>query len=342
MTRRRDIAPWATLLLALTATGCVRAREITPDTASPPRDGARDLVTDGASTADRAARDGSAAVQVSQLVAGWSTPTTIRWEWKVSGPAAALRDYTLVVGPTEADVLKRASTTITWTAKENPELGYHTIPDTVDLVLATTTDGHLPATRTCAQLVATDTDGRASATAVACGQTTAATTHEAVVFSEADTAGYSIPATFVYSDSGAYLGTHCYRFDSKCTGGAKVCFENLRRQAFKVPLAIDSSAFATTAFYEVAVACSGDHSLWSQARLMFSDGTKTTLYVYNVLTIRCDGKYRLWQIPLRVFHDSSKPLSASELTTHWLFEFTVGGNWSDGARVYVDEVRIRW
>ncbi len=103
----------------------------------------------------------------------------------------------------------------------------------------------------------------------------------------------------------------------------------------------------TTAFYEVAVACSGAPSFYSHVRLMFGgDGDPSTLGVNTGWSIRCNGQYRVIQIPLReLYTDLDGPIPLPLLHAEAqrnLHEFTVGGAWTDASWVRLDEVRIRW
>jgi len=306
-------------------------------------------VTDAADSrpGDGEASDAAmAAIQVSQLGVIWSTPNTIRWRWKADGQAARFKAYTLVVAASEADVLGRGPSARVWTAVDNPELGQFTLPNTSanDPVLSTITDLHQPDTTYHAQLIATDVDGRTSTSQVATGRTIPPSKNQQVLFTEQNTAGYSIPASLQYTkdSSKAYQGSYYYSYLSSCTGGETQCFENLRRQGLAISLAsISAQDLASTAYYEVAVACQGAPSYWSQARLMFGASGNATLWLNGGWTLRCDDAYRLLQIPLRFFDNAGQPLPVSELGRN-LYEFNVGGDWSDGARVRVDEVRIRW
>jgi hypothetical protein len=57
--------------------------------------------------------------------------------------------------------------------------------------------------------------------------------------------------------------------------------------------------------------------------------------------VRADGAYRTYQLPLRVFAAEST-LTHEDLVTAGLAEFAVGGSWSIGSNVWVDDVAIRW
>jgi hypothetical protein len=326
------------LALALAAAGCSR-------TGYPGEGG------DGASR-DSDLRDGGGsfeqkrpgAISIANLHAVWGTANSIRWEWEATGNADALLSYTLVVATSEKDLLTRSGSAVVFSAKENPELGTFYLPRTggKDQVVGTMTDGHAPETPYYALLEATDTSLLAQRSNVAAGRTTVAPTGEVVVFSEAATAGSSLPDSFVLTAGCGLQGSTCYSYTSKCQDGGPICFENLRRRGLELDLGgISEGNLATTAFYEFAVACSGDHSYWSNGRLWLGGSAEPTgLFVYDGFSIRCDDRYRVVQLPLRIFAGDS-PLTYPDLA-RGLYEFTVGGFWSHGAQVRIDEVRIRW
>ncbi|MFO0634908.1 MAG: serine/threonine-protein kinase [Nannocystaceae bacterium] len=216
------------------------------------------------------ASDPAAAVQVGELHAQWATPNTIRWAWSAQGEADALRDYELVVGPSEHDVLTRSDACRVFTRADNPELGHFLLPRTggADPVRATITDGHAPEQAVFARLWATDTAGRRHASNVASVHTAPPPVAEVVVFADARPHGFSIPVLEVV-DTKPYAGTHHLQFTSRCD--PPQCFANLRWQDLGVDLSrMTPGDFATTAYLELAVAVAGDAtSWWSQLRLWY-------------------------------------------------------------------------
>lgn len=349
--RRVVISPLLTVspvLVLLAVAGCFRAgfdppadAAVAPDLDSAPR---RDVGGDAAPDGGVAPPDGSPAITVGGLKAAWATPRMIRWSWSAGGSGAAHQRFELVTARSAADVISGAGTARRWTGKDNPELDHFTLPHTgaSDPVVSTLTDGHDPATTYHAQLHAIDTQGRRSSSAVVSVTTAPATQSSVVVFADADTKGYSIPAGFKRSTTHPYQGSHHYSYTASCGASKSACWENLRRQDVKLPLSIGAAAHGSSALYEFAVACSGEHSYWSDLSLRFG-GMSSELWHFKGWTLRCDGSYRLYQVPLRALSRQPQgPLPVAEVNKG-LFEFnTVGGRWTDGSWVHVDEIRIRW
>ncbi len=286
---------------------------------------------------------GPPSITVSNLHVGWTTPNWIRWQWDAEGLPDGLLGYELVTGETEADVVSRTGSAVIWTADQNAELGRFLIPavDGEDPVVVTLTDGHLPSKQYFGQLVAIDTAGRRSSSNVAGGRTTDPPNSSAVIFSE-DDVGWSVPPGVELSDRFPYAGTYHYDYLRTCASGAPACFENPGRQGVeRGPFNISLGAFSTTAFIEFALATEGPEiSYWSQVRLIFST-TDKEIYLYPAWTLRSDGEYHVYQIPLRAFLDGEESMP-HEVLQFALWEFNIGGKWSDGAYTSFDEVRIRW
>lgn len=289
--------------------------------------------------------EGGAAVRVSDLRTAWTTPNQIRWSWAADGDGDTLLRYELVTGASEAEV--RSGTAITvWNEARNPELGRFLLPHTGagDPVVATTTDGHAPDTVVYAQLFAIDSAGHRSASNIAAARTTPAPLAEAVVFSEAELPGYSIPDTFQLAQTPGYDdGAFTYRYTSACTGASSECWENLRRYELGVDLsAISAGNFATTAYLELAVrVVDADVPWWSEVWLAFDPACSECVARYDGWTLRADDEWQLVQVPLRVLALDGRPLTHAELADG-LFAFNVGASWTDGAVIDVDEIRIRW
>ncbi|HWB74575.1 MAG TPA: hypothetical protein VG755_06460, partial [Nannocystaceae bacterium] len=286
--------------------------------------------------------DADAAVQVAELRAAWATPNTVRWSWDAEGRADDLRDYELVVGPSEADVLATSHRCRVFTRVDNPELGHFLLPRTggEDPVRATITDGHAPDAAVFARLWAIDTSGRRHASNVASIHTAAAPIAEVVVFADERPHGFAIPELTV-SDARPFAGTHHLQFVSHCE--TPHCFANLRWQDLRVPLqGMTPGDWATTAYLELAVAVDGDAtSWWSQLRVWFDGRSLDDVGHFNSFALRSDGEYRVLQVPLRAFTFRDGLAPAQQLE-HDLFELGLGGWWPPGAIVRIDEVRVRW
>jgi hypothetical protein len=81
---------------------------------------------------------------------------------------------------------------------------------------------------------------------------------------------------------------------------------------------------------------------WSTLWLWYTAGCEPCIARLEGWTLRTDGQYHIVQIPLRVLESEHGPVPHEELVEHGLFGFNIGGQWTDGAIIDVDEVRIRW
>ena len=282
-------------------------------------------------------------VVVTNLHAAWTTPNWVRWEWESAGVPDELFGFELVTGTSEQDVRDRIGSAVVWTADQNPELGRFFLPATgdEDPVVATLTSGHAPDTVYYGQLSAIDTGGNRSVSEVASTRTIPTPGNVAVVFSETDI-GWGLPGSVALSDRFPYAGTYHYDFMNVCETGETSCYENVGRQGFTVPVTeVSQTAFASTAYLEVALAVEGTTtSYWSQVRIRFLDPDKT-VWSYDTWTIRPDGTYHLYQIPLREFQNGGSALPF-EVLADPLWEMRLGGLWEAGARVSLDEIRVWW
>jgi hypothetical protein len=292
----------------------------------------------------------TAAVQVSNFRAAWTTPNDVLWQWDVNdAPPDQFASYELYVGPTEADVRERSPRVQLWDARRNPELGRYLLPrtDAIEKVLATLTRDLLPGTDYHGQLVATDHRGRRSLSAIIKARTTDAA--DAVALIPAGCPGcYTVPPTLrpVEGQPGAYAARHC------CSGacdGATSCFENFRVHGrFAALERLSEGAFFTTAFLEFAVTSDSKvPSAWSQAWLRIGDGAdeRMALWRFDRFTLPADGNRQLFQIPLRALHN----LAGQHLTFRALrdarfavTELNVGGLFSAGTNLRIDGAAVRW
>lgn len=295
------------------------------------------------------------AVSVSNLRATWTTPNAIFWEWDSEGSPDQLRRFELLVGPSEAAVAARSEGVVIFTEAQNPELGRFLLPRVggEDPVRSTITDLHQPDTLYFAQLIATDITGKRWATGYSSARTTLAPTQEIVVFSEDQTAGFSVPAELIRSSEAPYQGSWHYQYTKSCGSGGS-CFENLRRMGMAIPLVrtptgqdlIREGDYLTTAFIELAVANEArSASFWSEVWLAYGNclscSTRSCRYAFHPFTIRPGGAYRLIQVPLRVLEAPQGPAPYGQLS-QGLCEFNLGGLWESNAPVRIDGVRIRW
>lgn len=278
-------------------------------------------------------------VSISDLRVAWATPHGIRWRWTRTGDAADFVQYELVMGPTALDVTTRSARARVVSQEENPELGVYTLPQTggMDPVVTTLVDGLTPSTHYFAQLVVTHADRSTTATLVAEADTAAMTTTSLELFDDAAAIGYSIPETFVLSTDRPMVSRTCYRFVSACAERPSPCWEHLRRQGLNVTVPMPSAAF-DAAYLEISVASSASvPAYYSAFRLQVGDAANSNTYQIEGITIRSDDAYRTYEIPL-----SALPGMTWDESQRGLREVGVGGNWSEGAIVRVDEARLRW
>lgn len=300
-----------------------------------------DAVSDGLANADCLAEQGAdTGIAIDALELEYATPNTLRVRWDSSHLSGTFSHYEVHLVPAvespDCEVRR-------YDSQRNPGLGHYTAPQPAGYAIKSTTISSLdPDTAYLVQLLAFDDEGRSTVSSVLQARTAAAPTDGLVLFSEDDTAGYSIPSELQLAAGNAFSGSQYYEFVSDCSPG---CFENLRRQAIDVPLASMSAEDFEGAYYEFALASSnGEHSYWSQARLSFeqADGS-SRLFVYAPFVHRADDDYSVYQIPLSAFSadELSVPLryDAASRAVH---EFTVGGIWAQDQTVRIDELRIRW
>ena len=291
---------------------------------------------------------GDGAILLHELRAAWSTPNQIRWVWEVEGEESDFVAYELVLGPTEQDVLDRSAATTLFDATRNPELGVFIVPRTFQalVVEATTTDLLATDTTYYAQLHVRDTAGTASTSNVAIGRTNPLPNYEIVLLAEGDSPGYSIPASYVVDTVAPYAGAEHFSYVHVC--GMPTCSENLQRQDLVIDLAeIRRGDFETTAYVEFAASLQ-DSIPWWYGGVYFFLGGQESVSTYSGWQMAPDGVYRLIQAPLDAFvypgeagPQDDVPMLYEDLAPG-LTGFMIGGHWSEGATVRIDEVRIRW
>ncbi|HWB80042.1 MAG TPA: serine/threonine-protein kinase [Nannocystaceae bacterium] len=304
-----------------------------------------------ASTSDAALADATPLVQVANLRAVWSTPHQIRWEWQVEGEPDALLHYAIWVGPSEASVRARDAQSRRFGPDENPELARFLLPKTSDVerVTATTTDGFEPSTRVFAQLVATDTARRESTSNIAAAVTQEPATHAITIFDEAALAGHSIPPGFELAHEQPHAGEAHLRYVVDCEGAAE-CWIVLRRTGLAVELpTLTAGNYETTAYLDLAIAVVGatppwwsELWLWHTDAAHESDADLARLMLYKGFTLRSDGHYHRLEVPLRAFMRHGNPARYEDVARYGVHMLAVSGSWTDGARIYVDDVSVRW
>lgn len=287
--------------------------------------------------------DPLAAVQVSELLAEWSTPNQIRWSWTLGADddPDKLVGYRLVVARSEADLLDETGSALVFSEIENPELrGYflrHT--DGLDPVTSTLTDGLEPDVVYFARLQALDTAGRVASTNVAQHRTQEEERGEHIVFDVAPVPEVE-PPDLTYAAS-CTDGSGCYRWT--CVG-EEVCYDNLRLRDGSIVLneLVTEGRFNTTAFVEFVLELEGSPSDWSDLRVWL-DGEEGP-HVMKGITYRSTAAIagpRTYQIPLRVLIHGGEALSY-EMLDQPLYETGVGLSVDPDATATIHRVRVAW
>lgn len=316
-------------------------------------DGASDIAPTDAERPDAVndtpAPDLQAGVVIpSSFFAEWTTPNTIRWGWEVAGQETDFLNYELVVAESAADALARTGTARVITKREAPELAFFVLPGTSDAVVATTSYQLTPDKEYFAQLVVYDIHGGVAQSAVASGRTLAEPQNELFFFADSVVAGdYTIPDTLVADAVNPYAGTHCLRYDADICFAPGNCFENLRVQGNVRDMSFVDDAIFGRMLAELTISLDkSEPSYWSELRLLVGDKANTSqLYGVSRITIAADAQYHLIQVPLAALHpfsDESKPALSVTTLREGVFELGIGGQWSEGALVRIDQLRLRW
>ena len=283
-------------------------------------------------------------VVVSNLYAEWVTAHTIMWHWDWTGAGADLERFELVIGPSRPAVETRSAGARVIGPADRPELAFAFLPTTSasDPVVHTLAEELAPDADVWAILVAIDTAGGERSTAPAVARTAPAPTAELVLYADDHPPGsYALPPELVESTVGPHAGARTNRYDGVCANGD--CFENLRRQELGIASdSLPATAF-DRAFVEVWVANgSAEPSFWSDVRLYIGGcGPLDQLYGYAPITLRDDDVYHPLQVPLSALASPAGPLTHATFATG-VCGWWVGGRWSLGDPVRIDEVRIRW
>jgi hypothetical protein len=306
------------------------------------------------------APDAAPAVRVTNLRVAWTTANSIGWEWDVSdAPPDQLAAYELVIGSSEHDVVQRKGSIVIWDAAKNPELGHYLLPRTrtAERVRGTITGGHAPGMDYWAQLIAQDHQARRAHSAVVRARTSYAIDEAPLVPPHADPRLRALAAWMTLrpdpvDGAGGLEAVACCRRSPDggppaCDEGPS-CYENLRLLNPPARLArISEGTFETTAFLEFAVTHDSKiPSTWSEVWLgIGSPDPARGFYRYRSLVFPANARPRLVQIPLRVLrNERDEPLTFATLreADFVIDQFNVGGLWTPGARVLVDDIRIRW
>jgi hypothetical protein len=288
---------------------------------------------------------GDAAVEpfsVAEFRAEWATPNSIRWAWDTSGVPTHFEGFRLVLAPTQFEVETDAASCRIISAAENVELVDWFLPgsDGPARTIGSTTTAHLPESSWFARLEWSDAGERALSN-VASATTLATPTGQKVVFHDTAPAPYTIPDTFQLANAGPYAGTSDYEYDSDCLGSDS-CWENLRFSEMGFDLSsVPEALLDSTAYLEFALAYRGDFaSYWSEVSFRLT-ACAPCRYGFVGWSIASDNQYAVYQIPIRALQSGGQGIPLSDWRSG-LDELRIGGRWSNGGFVRVDEISLYW
>jgi len=284
---------------------------------------------------------------------GWTTPSTIRWEWDADPNRTVdqFQGYTITVAESE-DALASGEGAVEFTLDQNPELGTYVLLYTNggDLVQASITDGHLDSRTYFGRLTALDSAGCPFVSETLTALTRPKSVVDPIVlFSEIPRPGATSETLALGDDpGGAASGEAYYEWVASCDAPDTQCWQNLRLEGLAIApseIPLNEADFEGSAFLEMRVATNNAADLYWASVALVLDGCEAVdecLYAIEPYTFRADGAYRTLQLPLRALGYGKPPLTYQVLATRGIAGFWVGGWWSVGSWVRVDEVVIRW
>jgi hypothetical protein len=291
-------------------------------------------------------------VVVSALTATWTTPGSIRWDWKLAGSAADFRTYEIVTGPSVDAIDKRVGVDVL-TSNERPELGAFDArggrtQGPVDMW--TLTDVRNPAIKQFVQVKVTDVKGRASRTAIVSATSAARAAKQLVIF-DGTTQKTAAPAgVFVFRSPAG--GESHYFFATDCAG-PKTCAKGAELVSLGLDLAPAGAPFtaaefdvsileiqlegnAATTSFDTTVAIEPGSGACAQ-------GDGLCRYRFTGWTQRATGRTKI-QVPLRELRNDAGKLTFPILQgKNFLVDaFVLSGTWKNGSAVQLYDARIRW
>jgi hypothetical protein len=279
---------------------------------------------------------------VGQFRAEWTTPNRIRWAWDSSGQPASFDDFQLVLAPTQVEVETDAASCRIISAADNAELADWFLPGTDGpaRTIGSTSTGHVPGTSWFARLEWSNAGERAVSN-VASATTLASPTGQQIIFHDSPPAPYTIPDTFALGTAGPYAGTSDYEYGSDCLGSDS-CWENLRFSEMGFDLSsVPEALLDSTAYLEFALAYRGDAtSYWSEVSFRLT-GCAPCRYGFVGWAIAADDDYAVYQVPISALRSAGQGIPLSDWRSG-LDELRIGGNWSQGGFVRVDEISLSW
>ena len=294
-------------------------------------------------------------IEVSDLAAEWATPNVIRWAWSAEGSPSDLGHYELLLGTDAGDVCSGRNVQVLG-PDDLPELARFVLPQAIggDKADRTMTLDLLPDTSYFARLRAVDTSGEVSETNVAVARTALdALTGSLTIYGDDDLPGVAPPCMMSSSDAPYNPGGRHYGFDGACANSDPNCEGSTDpNQSCYGPVAFAPDAIDLTergpgdlaaAYLELAIAIDdGAPSFWTEFSLRrFSDDAN---FHVDKVTLRSDGQYHLYQFKLDAlvdWPDKVRAITLDDLSAPYDDVF-VGGTWTLGSAVRMDEIRIKW
>lgn len=368
--RVRRTAPFAVLVATLVATACSIAALDLEGKKCPCADGyecdvprdtcvaAGSLVSDAATLPDVQVVDTGVPdvvvvaplVVVSDLKALWATPSSIRWEWKVTGEKSSFRAYEIVVGKSASDVEKRAAGVDVLRGAEHPELDLFDArggKTTGPVTIWTTTDGTSPNPK-FVQVHAVDVNGTTSSSAILSFPNPPGPSRTKILFDGVEKTAR--PADFVFK--APVGGESLYELIVAC-GAASSCAK--RGEIYDLTTDLSnptpfSAADFKTAFVTFEIEGNvAALSYGSTVAIELGNGTCTggagaCKFKYGGFTQRRSGIRTTVQAPLEELRNDDGPLTYAILQqkSFLVHAFELSGTWPDKSALRLYNARIRW
>jgi hypothetical protein len=290
---------------------------------------------------------------VKDLAATWVAPTTIRWDWTLTGAAADFRAYELVTGASAADLQNRVGVDVL-TSNERPELAGFDLRGGLAsgaVAMWTLTDVRTAGAKQVVQVNVTDVKGRASRSAAVAATSAARTTSQLVVFDGTTQRTVSPPDDVVFRSPPG--GEPHYVFTTDC-GGAKTCAKRAELVSLALDLAPAGAPFTSAAFDRAVLELQIEGnvaatSFATSVALEPGDGTCTggngvCRYRFTGFTQSAAARRKI-QIPLRELLSDAGPLTFGILQAKGFLVDTLSlsaPDWKNGSTLLLYDARIRW
>ncbi len=288
---------------------------------------------------------------ISNLTAAWTTPGSMRWEWKLAGAAADFRAYEIVTGASADDVVKRVGVDVV-TSTERSELGVFDArggkaQGPIDMW--TLLDVRGPAIKQFVQVTVTDVKGRASRSLIAPATSALRATSQAILFDGA-TQKTAVPsAEFVFRAPAG--GEAHYALVTDCAG-AKACGKRAELVSLGSNLAPAGSPFTSShfdaSFLELEVdgnvaVTAFDTSVALEIGAGCTLGPGLCRYRFTGWTQPPTSRTKL-QVPLRELQNDAGKLTYAALQGKKFIVDAVAlsGTWKNQSTINLYNARIRW